>query len=83
MKKTNDDYVIGSIEFKKNGGVNVVYESNEVEDSEIFELAYGYVIYCLNRMDWMTEFVDQEENKIKNVSKPKLKLIKNEEKWFF
>jgi hypothetical protein len=31
----------------------------------------------------MTDFVDQEENKSKNVSKPKLKLIKNEEKWFF
>jgi hypothetical protein len=76
MSKNNDDYVIGSIEFKKNGSVSVVYYNDNQKDSELFELAYKYVIYCLGKKDWMENFVDEEGKKNNKKNKPNLRLIK-------
>lgn len=80
MSKKSDDHVVGSIEFKKNGSINVIYHNVNEEDSELFELAYEYVIYCLNRMDWMEEFVQIEEKQEqkKEDKGSHLRLIKNE-----
>lgn len=82
------DYVLGAIIFKKNGEKvvfsidNFLSENNKIKISEKqkkeFKFNVEYFMHCLEKKEWINEFVKEKtKNKIKEeVEKQKLKKVK-------
>ena len=54
---------VGFLEFRPDGEIHIVHSKNVrgvlPKDLAAFELSARYLLYAMNRLDWMYEFVDE------------------------
>lgn len=56
---------VGTLEFKADGDIQIVQSKNvrgvTPKDLVAFELSARYLLYAMNRLDWMYEFIEEAE----------------------
>lgn len=56
---------VGTLEFKADGDIQIVHSKNvrgvTPKDLVTFELSARYLLYAMNRLDWMYEFIEEAE----------------------
>jgi hypothetical protein len=87
-ERKNDSPVIGGLEIRRNGAIFIkksLAKSLSDDDFKKFNITVEFLVHALNRMDWMTEFMQnkiiREQARKKSELKSSLRVIKggNEE----
>lgn len=56
---------VGTLEFKADGDIQIVHSKNvrgvTPKDLVAFELSARFLLYAMNRLDWMYEFIEEAE----------------------
>jgi len=63
---TKDSPVIGGLEIRRNGAIFVkksLARNLDEEDFKKFDITVEFLIHALNRIDWMTEFLQSKSMK--------------------
>jgi hypothetical protein len=62
-ERNNNSPVIGGLEIRRNGGIFIkksLARNLSDEDFKKFDITVEFLVHALNRMDWMTEFMQSK-----------------------